>query len=114
MSLFRGVRVEGDAVAWAKSLQPGKTIRMAGYQSTSRKPAVAVASGNVLFRIESSHGLDVSGVSQNAAEGEVLLGHNWEYEVVKVEGVEFRGKRMPAVSLRVKPPPGASLAGGAA
>lgn len=101
MRLYRGIRV-ADPEAFVRSFKTGDSLTMKGYQSTSQEPAVAVASGNVLLRISSTRGLPMRGISKNPGEREVLLGHGWGYEVTEVQMVEFRGRKIPALVLKVK------------
>lgn len=101
MKLYRGVRVP-DPEAFVRGVETGKVISMRGYQSTSTDVGVAVSSGNVLLRIQSSRGLPMKGLTKNPGEREVLLGRDWQYEVVEKQSVSFRGRQLYALVLRVR------------
>lgn len=89
----------------------GQRIVLRGFQSTSKRMDTALkfskdrATGNygAMLRIKTSSGMDV-GVGQFGGEGEVLLGHGWEYEVESVGEVEVTAKNDDFFPLS-KPPP---------
>ena len=82
-----------------KALNPGDKFSLGGFQSTSLNPAVLYqnqwdeetetegffgkeySSGGVGLEIITEHGIPVLNKSGYAGEQEILLGHDWEYEV---------------------------------
>lgn len=92
--LSRGITV-GDPTAfavWAEG-QRGNVIALPGYQSTiAADPAAGdhfgrkgKYSGNVYFHVHAVHALDARPYSMFPGEDEVLLDHNAEYRVGRVE-----------------------------
>ena len=95
--LYRGIRVSDffgteleNAVKEFEG-KVGQTIKMKGFQSTSNDTAPALDASSrksghgLIFSIESEKGAPLSGMSDYDDESEVLLGSDWEYEVVGVE-----------------------------
>jgi len=73
-----------------RALKPGDKFSLAGFQSTSLNPAVLSGEefmggdytyGRVGLEIMTEHGLPILDKSGYAGEQEILLGHDWEYEV---------------------------------
>ena len=121
--LYRGVKIQdrfGDDLPgimgkWEGRV--GETIQMKGFQSTSDLTAPALDASSrrsgdgLIFVIESERGAPISKMSGYDDESEVLLGHDWEYEVAGVDrdqkfSADIWGEGTPmtrqVVRLRVK------------
>lgn len=91
VTVWRGLSTDRAGLL---KLQPGQTVALQGFQSTSLDPSVAGNRGlifgdrandtPVLLQIETSQGLYIKPISIVESEKEFVLGHNWRYEVVSV------------------------------
>lgn len=94
MTLKRGVFSRNpEQLAQSMLASQGKVVKLPGYQSTSAVQedhdsfgeSGGGYKGNVKFTIHAVHGLDMKPYSVFPGENEVLLNHNSEYKVGRVE-----------------------------
>lgn len=85
-----------------KNFEIGKTVDFKGYQSTSLDPQVATSwadKDGIVFEIMSPKGLNITSISQNAEETEVLMPRNTKYMIVgvqKSDELEFSYRSKPS------------------
>lgn len=85
-----------------KNYNIGKTVDFEGYQSTSLDPSVAIDwadKDGIVFEIMTPNGVNITSISQNADETEVLMPRNTKYMVVgvqKPDEIPFSYKSKPS------------------
>jgi len=87
-TVFRGAKLPSSMV---EDLQPGATFCDPAFLSTSTERTSAFGGGGVLFVIESKSGVDVSKVSKNKKEAEVLFRPSTMFKITAVEKVGVGG-----------------------
>ena len=95
VEVTRGIKISSPDVlsqmkaAAEQSQKTGKPLTLPGYQSATTNPDVAKTAGgrksNVTYQINATHGLDVRPYSSAHTEDELLLNHNSQFSVKRVE-----------------------------
>lgn len=116
INVYRGVvlpKEKADTLlAFAKAEKTKKLLTLSGFQSTSLDPMVAGMSTQVpigdesskhgiMFSIETNMGVDISELSSSPNEQEILLGHNWEYEVTGVSKATVAWREQDMIHLKL-------------
>lgn len=85
---FRGINLDEDSVEFEKFTTPGSKITFKSSSSMSRDPDVAANYGNVVMRITSKTGADIS-AHEIVKNKEVVARAGTKYQVTKVHPVEY-------------------------